>query len=443
MKIPTFFAPVFLLIFDYILSIPALSSIVNIRVDSVSFLGVFRFVSLALVAFNLIQIMKGYGFIKIKRQFIIPLIILLLILAIQVFVVPTEAVASHLRGCTRIVFWFLSSLSIILGLSPSNEKKIRIFLIAFLTVIFALLLLQYPILIAQARVGVGDVLDAFSGGSKIKVFGLLEAANEDANCIVTLLPFALLFVESLKSSKKKYYRWVIILFTIIALLFNGTRTALVATFPLILFIYYSRLTIQRIIIFATLNTFLIFFLFIASSDLFLGMFSNELEDGGSLGYRYEHAWIPAINYTLEHSPLFGFGARGWEYLNEQIRLFDVINEWGNIQGSAAPHNVYVWTFVTWGTLGLVVYITLILILLAETFFMFKFKTLKNQSEREISKALFCSICAYCFWGFISNAHMPIGWMTFCILACLVASLKVKAASEKRDLLLSNPFLKVH
>lgn len=443
MKIRAFHIPLFLLIIDFILSIPAFSGVVGFRVGSVSFLGVFRFFALALIVFSLSQLSNKLDIFKFKKQFFIPLISLISILIIQVFSVPQGALLGHLTGSTRIVFWFLCYIYLMINLNSRTEKQVVNILLSFFAIIFAISLIQYPILIARSGVSIGSVLAAFSEGGKIKTFGLFGSANEDANCMMTLFPFALLYVESLKSSRKKIFRYTTIISTFLALVFNGTRTAMLLTFPLVLFIYYSKLSVKRVLVFTAIFLLALIFLALTSADFFASLFSSEIEDGGSLGYRVEHAWIPAINYTLEKAPIFGFGARGWEYLNGKIRLFDVINEWGVVQGSAAPHNVYVWSLVTWGLAGLAAYITLIIILLKNSFLMFKTNALRSQYDRDIGKTVFCSIFAYCIWGGISNAHMPVGWITFFMLAVLVASLKMRSISENLCLAINNPYLRIN
>ncbi|MDB9526428.1 O-antigen ligase family protein [Oscillatoria sp. CS-180] len=431
MKIKAFQIPLLLLIIDLSLSIPAISSIVNVRVGSVSFLGVYRLGALVILALTLLLILKKNKYFLQKKIFLVPIFLLILLSILQAIAISPRSLASaHSRGLVRILFWFFSYLSLTTILTPRNEQRIRNVLLGFLTFLFLITIIQYPILVIQSKLSIGSILSALVGGSKIKTFGIFHAANEDANFMMTVFPLALLRVESTKGPKKILFRYILIFGTLLALLLNGTRTAIFITFPLVLFMYYSRLSMGRTLIFSTLVSAGCGLYLLADASIITGTFNDELNDGGSFGYRLEHAWIPAISYTLRYSPIFGFGARGWEYLNEHIRLFDVVNEWGVIQGSAAPHNVYVWAFVTWGTVGLAFYISLIFILLRQSFLLFKTNRLKFQSDRNIGKALFCSVCAYCLWGFISNAHAPFGWITLFMLACIIASLETKVLSEK-------------
>ena len=126
---------------------------------------------------------------------------------------------------------------------------------------------------------------------------------------------------------------------------------------------------------------------------------------------------------MDTSPILGFGVRGWEYVSSLPGVLSVTEE-----GGVSPHNIYLWIFISWGLVGLVFYLFLLIILFFHSF------RLTKDNDRKIAiyaKASFCSLIAYIIWGLISNAHIDIGWLVLIMIATSVVALNLKGTSKKQ------------
>ncbi len=93
------------------------------------------------------------------------------------------------------------------------------------------------------------------------------------------------------------------------------------------------------------------------------------------------------------------------------------------------HSGYVWAFASWGVLGLIAYVSFLLILLLEAF------KLSQSADFDIAyhgKALFCSVTGYCIWAFISNVMFSQGWIILMSLGILIAAFKFIELSDISD-----------
>ncbi|MEO0647552.1 MAG: hypothetical protein AAFZ17_15560, partial [Cyanobacteria bacterium J06650_10] len=162
----------------------------------------------------------------------------------------------------------------------------------------------------------------------------------------------------------------------------------------------------------------------ASESVVSRFFAEEMQGGGTFGWRIEHAWIPTIQYTLSQSPLFGFGTRGWEFICTKLSIINPAD------GLVVPaHSGYVWSFITWGASGFCLYIAFLLILLAESI---KLARSKQPERSRTGRALLCSVIGYCFWAFISNVMWPQGWLILLCVAILIACEKVSILTEEQE-----------
>ena len=420
MKIPAFYIPISLLILDLVLSLPQVP---------LHIIGALR---IAFIPLLFIVLLDASGKISIQRlKFAIymsgPLLVLPMLFAFQVLALPSDALSIHLSGCTKFVCWILGYLCTLLTLNNQSARKTRSIILYTFIFIFLATIVQYPFIIAKSSTSIAVILKNFGRGEK-NFFGLFAAANEDANSTVTLLPFLLMQVEKLGGLKKFVLLACILFYFSIVLLFNGTRTALLITFPLILFIFYSKLSIKAFLGISPLIG-LAFLLYNAYGRGFTEeAFSKESGDSGTFSFRLERVWIPASTYTFEHSPLVGFGSRGWEYVGSLVRLVRSASE-TNAFEIIPSHNVYVWTFVSWGILGSFIYVTFLILLLKESF------GLSKNSDAEVAmfgRTLFCSMIAYCFWAFISNANIEAGWVILILLGVMISSLKITVFWNKRN-----------
>jgi hypothetical protein len=398
-----------------------------------SILRVFRLASIPFLMFTVISLLPQQPLKKIKRVFwlSLPPIILLTINVLQVFALPSDVRAIHITGSIMFTAWFLLYIAIILDLNVTNVDKIKKRIFIILIMIFGVGILQYPQVVLQSGAGIDAALSGYGQlDERLQLFGIFGSSNEDANGFVTLFPLALLWVETQKGFKRKALRLFLLIYFPILLIFNGTRTALLISFPLLTTIFYWRLSLNKILCLSGPVAAVCVGIFSFAEQLMAHNFSEESQGGGTFGWRVEHAWMPAINYTLAHSPIFGFGSRGWEFICQAEGLFNP-----ETHEAIPSHSGYVWVFASWGALGLFSYVMFLLILLAESF---KLSTSTMGEVSMFGKGLFCSIIGYCFWAFISNVMWPQGWTILISLGILIACLKILESSEEESI--SNEYI---
>ena len=399
-----------------------LEMVVNLRIFTLFQAGPIRVLSLSFLLFYLLNSRGNFRYItKPNRLVIVSVYFLLFILAVSTLFLPNNYLRfRHLSASSRFVFFSLSLLCIASQRYLYINNK-PIYSVLFL--LFISLLIFYPYLILKTPVGIRYLLEhRYSKG--VRLFN----ANEDANAMVTLFPLILAFLKTRKM------RVLSIGFMSIVLIYNPTRSAKI-TYIIILLMYYHLVANRKIIyLLISLSTLLIVspYLIKYFSTLFQGeaifqnwhyLFERKYIEG-NLGWRIQFIWIPAIDYTFHHSPLIGFGSYGWEY---------VARIQGIVFGTEAesPHNTYVWVYVSWGLLGLLWYITFLLILLKKAI---KHQALsKSISQKKKSSALICSIIAYSIWSFISNSNIEAGWVVLFFLAILVMSQSRLIPKAKLDI----------
>ncbi|NEO98673.1 MAG: hypothetical protein F6K58_08325 [Symploca sp. SIO2E9] len=432
MKVKAVYIPTFLLLANFIVSLPQVAATFSsIRLGGFSLIGVVRVGLLPVLFFTLIDTFKSRRIKKIGSRFwlemIFPIFAFLILLIFQIFTLPSKALSGHLSGSADYVFLWLSYLCIVLNLNhETSHKIIKIISFTFLLVFIAAII-QYPYLIISSGKNLIGVLSSYGQSGKIKTFALFASANEDANAVMTLLPFALFYIEKTSGIKRIILRTSILLYIPIILLFNGTRTALIISFPLILSLFYSNLSFKKIINFFPFLIPIIGLVYIFTYSFVGSAFSREAADEGSLNWRMENLWIPATTYTRENSPLVGFGSLGWDYVSRSIEIGYGSGSYFKIIPS---HNLYVWSYVGWGTIGLFILLVFIAILLKESF---KLSRLSNFELSSLSKTVFCSILGYCIWGCISNAFMPAGWCIFYSMGIIIASMRVILVESNKQL----------
>jgi hypothetical protein len=391
-----------------------------------SVIRLFRLTTIPFLAFVVITVLLPQQPLnKVKRVFFLcfPPIVLLFINLFQIIALPTDVRSTHITGSVKFTAWFLLYIAIILDLNSTNVHKIKNRVFMILTIIFGVGILQYPQVIIQSGAGIGAALSGYGQlDERFQLYGIFGSSNEDANGFVTLFPLALLWIETQKGLRRKVLRLMLLMYFPLILIFNGTRTALLISFPLITTLFYWRLSLKKLLGLAGPLAAVCIGIFSLSEKLVAHNFSEESQGGGSFGWRVEHVWTPAINYTLSHSPVFGFGSRGWEFMCQAKGLFNP--ETGE---AISPHSGYVWALTSWGVLGLVAYVMFLLVLLLESF------KLSRSTIEEVSifgRALLCSCIGYCFWAFISNVIWDQGWMILISLAILIACLKILEVREE-------------
>jgi hypothetical protein len=414
MKIKTIVIPFSLMILYLITSIYKVLTIPPLE----SALRFFRLASIPILLFAIFDLVSK---LKLKQAKLLimmslPILVILFVTVFQLLALPPDALSTHISGSVRIICWSLTYLSVLFSFSyPAATKYKTIFIFLFF-LIFIVGLSQYPGIINKSGVSINNILNSYGKFDEGKGnFGIFGSANEDANALMTLFPTTLLFLDKTHGIVRNSLIAILFIFFPVAIIYNGTRTALLVTYPLILFLFYSNLSLKKVFIFILASPIISSILLLFSNGLFERAFAEDANGGGSFSWRLEHSWIPAINYTLTNSPIFGFGSRGWEYVVQNARILTP-------EGEFIPaHSAYVWVYIAWGIIGFTAYLTFLLVLLKESFQLAKSK---NSNIASTSKALFCSVIAYCIWAFISNASDDQGWLILFAIGTLIASLKI-------------------
>lgn len=412
-----------------LIGIYLISSVEVLRnVQSVhSVMRLFRFATVPLLFLTVLILLPQQPIDKIKRMswLCLPPIILLSINLLQLFALPAEVLPTHTTGSVRFTAWFLLHIAVILNINSATVEKIRSRTLFVLLLLFVVGIAQYPLIIAQAGGSLGGALSNYGQlGARYQLSGLFGSANEDANGFVTLLPLMLWWIEGRSNPKRRIFRFVLLLYFPFILIFNGTRTALLCSFPIVTILFYWRLSLNQLLYMAGPLMAVLVGLLAASQRFVALFFEKESQGGGTLGWRIEHAWIPTTDYTLANSPLFGYGSRGWDFLCQKLGILNPLT-----REVVPAHSGYVWSFVTWGSIGFLVYITFLLVLLTESF---KLSRSDSYDISRMGRALLCAVVGYCFWAFISNVMWPQGWLVLLSLATLIACLKTTALEAAKD-----------
>lgn len=423
MKVKASFLLVALNILYVITSIHVISVIPIVH----SLMRVLRLLSIPVLFFIMIALFPKQSSYKLSRLLSIslPPIILLFINLLQLLALPNNIVLTHASGSVTFTAWFSLYLSMLMALNSKSSGFVKNALITTLSLTFLIGILQYPHIVMQSGAQLSRALNNYGNTvHRYQLGGIFGSANEDANGFVTLFPLALLWVENQKGIKKIIFRCILLIYFPLVLIFNGTRTALIITFPIVTTLFYWKISLNQFLYILGPLAGIGLALFNLSSNITSKFFGQESASGGTFGWRVEHVWLPAVQYTLNNSPIFGFGSRGWEYICNQLEIFDTFTG-----GPKPSHSGYIWAFASWGMLGLIAYVTFLSILLIQAF---QLSNSKTQDISRTGKALFCSMIGYCFWAFISNVMMPQGWVILISLATLIAALKVLEFSNKGE-----------
>ena len=414
MKIKSVYIPLYCLIGDLFLSLPQITTSIDIKVGSGSVLGLFRIFMIPILLLVAADATKR-KVIRLSTVSLISLATLTSLFLLQTFAIPGSLV-THFSGSAKFIFWFLSYFVLITTVTPRDSLKVKNTITLSLVIVFLMALIQYPYLIAQGGVGLGQVFSSYGSFGKVKTYGLFLSANEDGNGMMTLFPFMLYKIEQLTGPKKTFLRGFILAVMPFVLLINGTRTALFITFPILVILFYSKFSPKQIIRLLLIGSILGLLISLVGQPFIDQAFSSESDDGGTFNWRIENLWIPAINYTSDESLLFGFGTRGWEHFCAQSPNPLLATQ------CYPSHNAFVWSFVAWGVLGFTAYVLYIFNLLFQSIQVSSFK--KDPDIALLGKAVICSTVGYCLWSLISNSFMNAGWIIIFLLGSLLYVLKM-------------------
>ena len=393
-----------------------------------SILRVFRLMTVPVLIFIILALAPKIRLVQAKRLswLGLPIIILFLINLLQLVVLPKDVIETHITGSIRFTAWFGTYLCALFSLNPSSAFDYKKNILKVLLIVFLIGVFIYPFIMLGSGVSLSTVLAGYGDSAdRVQNSGIFGSANEDANGLMTIFPIALFFLEQMKGIKKTIFKWILFSFFPFLLLYNGTRTTLFFTLPIILVVFYSKLSLKGLIRLALIVAVPIGFTLPFISSFMNQAFASQASgDGGSFTWRVDYVWTPAIEYTQKYSPIFGFGSRGWEYVAQQLSLF--INNSGRTEDIISTHSGYVWTFISWGGVGFCTYILFLVVLLIESF---RLSQLQNKESQILGRALFCSVFGYCTWAYISNVMYSQGWVILISLATLIAATKISIYSE--------------
>lgn len=403
------------LVFAFLSATHIISSSIPIRIAGFTFFGVVRAaaIPIGVLLFIVLATTKAKTLFHKLYLFSIPVILISLQILLQFFLLPSLALQSHITASADFLSLFITYLLLLLTVNTNSTNKISNFLLLSFQLILLAAILYEPFLILQSGQSIFSVLANYGDRSAApRTATFWGSSNDSANILVMLLPFGYLFLERFSRYKKKILIPLFILYIFVVLTFNSTRTALLGSFPLITFLYYSNLSTKKI---ALLSISLLPLAVLGAS--FITSFVNQAFAGedlysGTFGWRYQNLWQPGVAYTLENSPINGFGSGGWGYVYTSI--------YGG-SSYANVHNAFIWTYVSWGLVGLISYIALLLILSFEAYRLSRFR-LKYISN--IGKACFCSVIAYIFWSLISGGYGALGLSPLLSVAAIIVCTRV-------------------
>ena len=391
-----------------------------------SILRIFRFITLPILILITFALIPKIKLIRLKKLIWLglPILILFFINLLQLVAIPKDAIEMHITGSIKFTAWFGTYLCSLLSLNPTSALQYKKYISNVLLTIFLIGVAIYPIIMISSGISLSTVLAGYGAAEdRVQNSGIFGSANEDANGLMTLFPIALVFLEQVEGNKKIIFKFVLFSFFPFLLLYNGTRTTLFLTLPVILVLFYSKLSLKGLVRLLLMGaTPLLLSVPFISTFIDRAFASNTGGKGDSYAWRLTEVWTPAIEYTEKYSPIFGFGSRGWEYISEQLGL---LTQEGL---PLSTHSGYIWAFVSWGALGLLAYILFIIVLLIESF---RLSQLPNTELSTFGRALFCSVFAYCIWAYISNVFWAQGWVILVSLATLIATTKIIASTSPK------------
>jgi hypothetical protein len=368
------------------------------------------------ILYKLAYSVKNYQF---KHLFVLssPIFALWLVNIFQLIALPSSLARTHLTGSIKFTAIFLAFQYTIFALKIGNAEKFVKILSLLLLIVYLGIILQYPILAIQSGVNPAKLLASFGQiGSRLQLAGFFGSANEDAHAATTLLPIALFFVGKSRGYKLKFLTVSLLILHFFALLYNGSRSPLVITLPILLILYFTKFSIKNLIVFLTGLPVFISVGYIFNTLVLSQAFASESATEGTFGWRVEQVWKPALEYTTTHSLFFGFGSRGWEHVSVSALW---ISQGEN--GLVSPHNTFIWSYVSWGLLGLASLILFLIILLS---YALQSSNVSDPETARLGKALFCSVCGYIIWSLVANSHFDQGWIVLTTLASLIAALRI-------------------
>lgn len=383
--------------------------------------GLARFISLGIIAIILIDHLSRFSFIfKYENNFIFLILSFIFLMLVQIFLVGNASF--NLQGMIKYLFYFGFIIISLYGAIVFSDQSVHL-LLNLCFFLFLSVLIFYPFMIMES--GVDPITRLMNREGRMSF--LLKASNEDAHFMTTL--FMLVFV---KVRKSKVLCIILACVFYLALIYNGTRSALMLSFvlPIVSYILLKRKFVTSAIIIGLLVLLTLPYLVTFVETKFEAELAilEDTEDvmagqeaGGTLSWRIVYLWKPSIDYILSHSPVIGYGSNGWDIVIPKILHGE----------TASPHNFFVWSFVNWGFVG----VTLILLIIGTSIYYVWKSYLRDKSnvdDQLLSIALLCAWTEFLIWSMIANVNNSEGWTILCIL--IVFSICVKYKNFSRDLI---------
>ena len=393
----------------------------EIFVGGIGLDGLVRFIALGVLVVILIDHLTRFSFVfRYERKIVVVILLFFLIMLVQLFWV-NQAVL-NLQGAVKFIFYFcfivISLYSAIIYSDTTIQTIINISLYLFLAV-----LAFYPYLIVTS----GQNIVSRFFDNEARMHFLLKAGNEDAHFMTTLM-----MLVFLKLKKNKVILIAVGLIFYVALVYNGTRSALfmALVLPVLYYIFYKKRFVASFVIivlvtFATLpymNT-LIEAKF--SKDLKVFQETDKVmageKVGGNMSWRITHVWLPTVHYTWDHAPFTGNGSNGWNIVGAKV-----------ISGgeSASPHNLFIWAFVNWGLIG-----ACLLLALMGIPILYVWRSYWQEDDPKdlaVIIALLCGWLEFIVWSSLANSYNLNGWVVLSLL--IVCSIAVKYKDFCRNLM---------
>lgn len=382
--------------------------------------GIARVAFLGIIVIILIDHLSRFSFVfRYENKLIFIIVSFLFLIFTQFFLV--DYAVYNLQGSVKFLFYFGIIMISLYGAIVYSDQSIHI-LLNICLFMFLSVLIFYPYVIAES--GESFMTRLLQGERRL--YFLLRAGNEDAHFMTTLAMLA--FV---KMRKYKILCIAIAAFFYVALIYNGTRSALMLSFilPVLFYILLKRKFITSsivvgLIVLVSLPTLTTFLETKFEKDLAVLEKTDEVMEGekveGNLSWRIAYLWMPTVKYTLEHSPIIGNGSNGFDIV--AVRILKTVG--------GSPHNFFVWSFVNWGAIGLI----LVLALMGTSirYIWQAYWRDKDENDQYVNIALLCAWMEFIVWSLIANSNNDEGWTIICIL--VVFSICVKYKHFSRDLI---------
>ncbi len=258
-------------------------------------------------------------------------------------------------------------------------------------------------------------------------------ANEDALILTASLPFMFL----IKNKKMKII--IILYYFYYLILYNSTRSAIVISSIVALIMLFEILKKYRWLLLLSLIVFSINLLGtirenVLNDPLFTeGISAIENREDGNMSGRIFGILIPLYEYTIDKSPIWGFGAKSYENVASHSTFY--VSESGKeIAKVRSPHNFFIMFFLNWGFVGLITFLIIYFRYIYISYKIFKFN--KNST----SSSLFSSWIAFSVMNFISNSFSYRGWTVFILLLLTTHFLNkyflhINSSQDKHEILI--------